>query len=98
VAHLWYAINLGRWAQAKGFFRAAMALSTVKEEVEVVLRLDPGSVEGHTLAGSLAAELPGLLGGNPARAEEQFRRALELDPRRAGVRVQLARLYVANKR
>ena len=97
-AHLWYAINLGRWAEAKGFFRAAMALSTVKEEVELVLRLDPRSVEGHALAGSLAAELPGLLGGSPVRAEEQFRRALELDPRRAGVRVELARFYIATKR
>ena len=97
-AHLWYAINLGRWAQTKGFFRAAMALSTVKEEVDLVLRLDPRSVEGHTLAGSLAAELPGLLGGSPTRAEEEFRRALEIDPHRAGVRLQLARLYIATKR
>ena len=97
-AHLWYAINLGRWAQAKGVFRAALDLSTVKEEVDLVLRLDPRSVEGHTLAGSLAAELPGLLGGSPVRAEQQFRRALEIDPHRAGVRVELARLYIATKR
>lgn len=97
-AHLWYAINLARWAEAKGVLRAAVALSTVKEEVDLVLRLDPRSVEGHTLAGSLARELPGFLGGSAARAEEQFRRALDLDPRRAGVRVELARLYIRAKR
>jgi len=97
-AHLWYAINLGRWAEAKGFLRAAMALSTVKEEVETILRLDPRSVEGHALAGSLARDLPGFLGGSPARAEEEFRRALDLDSHRAGVRVELARLYIKVKR
>lgn len=97
-AHLWYAINLGRWAEAKGVLRAAVAVSTVKEEVDLVLRLDPSSIEGHMLAGSLARELPGFLGGSAARAEEQFRRALDLDPRRAGVRVELARLYVRAKR
>jgi Tfp pilus assembly protein PilF len=97
-ARLWHAINLGRWAEGKGFVRAALTLSAVKEEVETVLRLDPHSVEGHALAGSLAAELPPLLGGSAARAEEQFRRALELDPHRAGVRVELARLYIANHR
>jgi tetratricopeptide (TPR) repeat protein len=97
-AHLWYAINLGRWAEARGVLRAAMALSAVKEEVDLVLRLDPRSVEGHALAGSLAAELPGFLGGSLRRAEEEFRRALELDPRRASVRVELAGLYVETKR
>jgi tetratricopeptide (TPR) repeat protein len=97
-AHLWYAINLGRWAEARGVLRAAMALSAVKEEVDLVLRLDPRSVEDHALAGSLAAELPGFLGGSLRRAEEEFRRALELDPRRASVRVELAGLYVETKR
>ena len=97
-AHLWYAINLGRWAETKGVLRSAMALSTVREEVELVLRLDPRSVEGETLAGSLAAALPGFLGGSARRAEEHFRRALAIDPHRAGVRVELAQLYIGAKR
>lgn len=94
-AHLWYAINTGRWAQTKGLLRAALLVSKVREEAELVLRLDPDSVEGHALAGSLAAELPRALGGDTRRAEEHFRRALSIDPHRAGVRVELARFYAA---
>jgi len=97
-AHVWYAINLGRWAETRGFLRALFTLSTVQEEAETVLRLNPDSIEGLTLAGSLAFEVPGLLGGDRAKAEEYFRKALRLDPRRTGVRLQVARLYVATRR
>ena len=71
-AHLWYAINLGRWAQTKGFFRAAMALSTVKEEVEVVLRLDPRLGRGPHPGGQ-----PRCGASRPARWQSR--------PRRGGV-------------
>src|SRR5262249_446860 len=97
-AHLWYAISLGRWAQTKGLMRASMELSKVKEEAETVLRLDPSSVEGLALAGNLARELPGILGGSNERAEQQLTRALALDPHRPGLHVSLARLYVKTKR
>jgi tetratricopeptide (TPR) repeat protein len=97
-AHLWYAINTGRWAQTKGLFRAALLVSKVREEAELVLRLDSDSVEGHALVGSLAAEMPRALGGDARRAEEHFWRALAIDPHRAGVRVELARLYAATGR
>ena len=97
-AHLWYAINTGCWSQEKGALRAALALSKVREEADLVLRLDPDSVAGHALAGSLAAQLPRALGGDAPRAEKHFRRALEIDPRRSAIRVELARLYMALKR
>jgi predicted Zn-dependent protease len=38
------------------------------------------------------------MGGDVHRAEEHFRRALEIDPHNAGIGVELARLYVALKR
>jgi tetratricopeptide (TPR) repeat protein len=97
-AHLWYAINTGRWAYTKGMLRSALELSTVRKEAELVLRLDPSSIAGHALVASLAAELPRALGGDPRAAEEHFRRALELDPRRAAVRVELGRFYIGRRR
>lgn len=97
-AHVWYALNSARWAGTRGIMRAVSTLPTLREEAATILRLNPASVEGHTLAGGLAAELPGLLGGDRLAAEAHFRAALEADPRRTGTRVELARLYIATRR
>jgi tetratricopeptide (TPR) repeat protein len=92
-AHLWYAINLGSWAQAKGLLRSLITLKTIRQEVDTVLRLDPDSIEGHVMAGSLFRDLPALMGGDPAQAEQHFKRARALDPHLTGVRIELALLY-----
>ena len=97
-AHVWYALNSARWAGTRGVMRAAAVLPTLREEANTIIALNPASVEGHTLAGGLAAELPGMLGGDRGRAEEHFRKALDADPRRTGTRVELARLYIAQRR
>ena len=97
-AHVWYALNSARLAGTRGIMRAASMLPTLREEAATILSLNPASVEGHTLAGGLAAELPGMLGGDRMRAEEHFRKALEADPRRTGTRLELARLYIATRR
>jgi predicted Zn-dependent protease len=55
-------------------------------------------VDGLILAASLAAEMPGFLGGDRAKAERLFKRALELDPHQSGGRLELARLYLAMRR
>jgi Tfp pilus assembly protein PilF len=39
-----------------------------------------------------------MLGGDRARAEAHFRRALEADPHRTGARIELARLLIAMRR
>jgi tetratricopeptide (TPR) repeat protein len=97
-AHVWFALNSARWAGTRGIMRAAAVLPTLREEAATILSLNPASVEGHTLAGGLAAELPAMLGGDRTRAEEHFRKALETDPQRTGTRVELARLYMAMRR
>lgn len=97
-AHVWYAINSGRWAETRGLMRALSVVPVLRQEAQTILSLNPASVEGHTLAGGLDAELPAMLGGDRARAEEHFLRALEADPRRTGTRIELARLYLATRR
>ena len=86
-AHLWYAITLGSWSQAKGLLHSAIALRNLRKEVEVVLQLDPDNIEAHVMAGSIDRELPVLLGGDRRGAEEHFKTAQRLDPRLTGVRV-----------
>ncbi len=97
-AHFWYAANTGRLAEQRGVLRAAALLSTIREESATVLRLNPSNVDGLTLAASLDAALPTVMGGDRARAEARFLRALELDPHRTGTRLELARFYMASKR
>jgi tetratricopeptide (TPR) repeat protein len=93
-AHLWYAITLGTWSREKGLLRSALALRNLRKEVDTVLQLDPRNIEAHIMAGSIARELPVLLGGDRKDAEEHFKTAQQLDPRLTGVRIELARLYI----
>jgi len=93
-AHLWYAITLGSWSQAKGLLGEALALRNLRREVDAVLALDPRNIEAHIMAGSIARELPVLLGGDRKESEEHFKIAQRLDPRLTGVRIELAQLYI----
>jgi len=97
-AYLWYAINTGRVAELTGVMRAVRLVGSVRESSQVVLRINPSSVDGLVLAGGLAAELPGFMGGDREKAESYFARALELDPHKTGGRLELARLYMATRR
>ncbi len=97
-AHLWYAINTGRGGQARGVVRSLFLLPTVREELDIILGLNPKSARGHALAGNVMFEAPGLLGGDRRKAEEHYRKALQIDPRLTVVRVDLARLLIATGR
>jgi tetratricopeptide (TPR) repeat protein len=74
-AHLWYAINTGRWGQTRGVVRSLFLLPTVREELAAIFALNPKSVRGHALAGNVMFEVPGLLGGDHKKAEEHYRKA-----------------------
>jgi tetratricopeptide (TPR) repeat protein len=97
-AHLWYAINTGRWAQTKGVLRSLFLLPTVREEIETILELNPRSARGRALAGNVLMEVPAFVGGDRAKAEDQFRRGIEHDPHFTAIRVDLARLLIAGGR
>ena len=97
-AHLWYAINTGRWGQTKGVLRSLFLLPTVREEIQILLQLNPRSVRAHSLAGNVAMEVPGLFGGDKEKAEEHFKKGLAIDPKFTVLRTDLARLYIATGR
>jgi tetratricopeptide (TPR) repeat protein len=97
-AHLWYAINTGRWGQVKGVMRSLFLLPTIRSEIETILELNPRSVRGRALAGNVLMEVPGFVGGDRVQAEKQFRRGLEVDPHFTTLRIDLARLLITAKR
>ena len=97
-AHLWYAINTGRWGQTKGVLRSLFLLPTLREEIEILLQLEPRSVRAHSLAGNVYTEVPGLFGGDKEKAEEHFKKGLAIDPKFTVLRIDLARLYITTDR
>jgi len=97
-AHLWFAINTARWGETKGVLRSLFLLPTIREELTILLELDPRSVRAHILAGNVLLEVPGFAGGDRLKAEEHFKKALEIDPRFTNARVDLARVYIADAR
>jgi Tfp pilus assembly protein PilF len=97
-AHVWYAINTGRWGQTRGVVRSLSLLPTVRQELDIIFALNPRSVRGHALAANVYFEVPGLLGGDRKKAEEHYRKGLAIDPRFTGLRVDLARLLIATGR
>src|SRR2546425_921996 len=72
--------------------------ATVREEIQILLQLNPRSVRAHSLAGNVAMEVPGLFGGDKEKAEEHFKKGLAIDPKFTVLRIDLARLYLATGR
>jgi tetratricopeptide (TPR) repeat protein len=97
-AHVWYGINTGRWGLTKGVMRSLFLLPTVRQEVDTTLELDPRNLRALALSGNVFLEVPSLFGGDRAKAEQQFRRALEIDPHFTVARVDLARTLIAGSR
>jgi tetratricopeptide (TPR) repeat protein len=94
-AHVWYGINTGRWGQTKGIMRSLFLLPTVRESVDTTLALDPGNLRALALSGNVFLEVPRIAGGDRAKAEAQFRKALEIEPHFTNARVDLARALIA---
>jgi tetratricopeptide (TPR) repeat protein len=97
-AHLWYAVNTGRWGQTKGIMRSLFLLPTLQREIETIFALDPRSVRAYSLAGNVAMEVPRVAGGDRAKAETHFKKGLEIDARFTVLRIDLARLYIGEGR
>jgi tetratricopeptide (TPR) repeat protein len=98
MAHLWLALNTGRYAEMRGFSTGLKMLPSIREASDTALRLNPKNVDAIVLAGGILANVPRLMGGDRAKAEAHFKRALELDPHKTSARIELADLYMDTKR
>lgn len=96
--HFWYAANTARWGQIKGVVRSLFLLPTVQEEIRIVLRLDPQFTPIYALAGNVYYEVPAWLGGDLKKAEEMFRKGLELDPHFTHLRLGLGKTLLKQGR
>lgn len=83
----------GRIAQNGGLASAAMALSSLNDELDQVLRLDPDHTDALAARGGMLMKLPRLLGGDTTEGLHYLERATELNPDGAGTRLELAEAY-----
>ena len=98
LAHLWYAVNTARWGQTRGVLNSLSLVPAVKEEIRIVLELDPRLPGAYALAGNVFYEVPRLLGGDLKKAEEMFRKGLEYDSHFTALRVGLGKTLIRQGR
>jgi tetratricopeptide (TPR) repeat protein len=80
-AHFWLAANLGALAESFGLAQGLKYRGRIRSELESVIRIDPRWQGGSADAalGQWYFEVPWILGGSRAKAEEHLRRALAID-------------------
>jgi tetratricopeptide (TPR) repeat protein len=94
--HFWLAANMGTLAESFGVRAGLKYRKPIKEELETVLRMDPGFMKGSAdrALGRWYDKVPRLFGGNAAKAEEHLRASLKYDPQSTITHYFLAELYV----
>lgn len=97
-AHFWYTANMGRWGQTRGVLRSLFLVPQVKEQLDLILAINPNYVPALDVYGMLYYELPGFLGGNLELSERYIRQAIGLDPHLTVSRVDLARVLIKRKK
>jgi predicted Zn-dependent protease len=74
--------------------RSLFLLPTMREEIDTLLTLNPRSARAHGAAAHVLFELPRFAGGDRTKAEEHWKKALELEPRYTAPRVEYARFLI----
>ena len=79
--HFWAAANMGALAESYGLRQGVKYRKPIKEELEIVLELDPAFLQGSAdrAIGRWYLKVPGLLGGSKTESERHLRRALAYD-------------------
>jgi len=94
--HFWLAANMGTLAESFGLRAGLKYRKPIKEELETVLRIDPGFMQGSAdrALGRWYDKVPRLFGGSAEKAEEHLRTSLKFDPQSTITHYFLAELYV----
>lgn len=94
--HFWLAANMGTLAESFGLRIGLKYRKPIKQELETVLRIDPGFMQGSAdrALGRWYDKVPRLLGGSAAKAEEHLRASLKYDPSSTITHYFLAELYL----
>ena len=98
TAHLWYAIDTGRWGQTKGMMRSLSLLPIVKRRSTRCWRSTPSSRRPIPSPATSTSRCPACWAAIVDRAEKLFRTGLGLDPTFTSMRVGLAKTLLKKGR
>jgi tetratricopeptide (TPR) repeat protein len=96
-AHFALFANWGRQLQTDGWFKNAYQLPALRRALDRALELDPNHPDALAAMGGLYLQLPRFLGGDVTKAEPFLLRAIELDPKGVGARLELADCYSSER-
>lgn len=90
--HFWIAANMGALAESFGLRQGLKYRGDIRDELQTVLRLDPGFQQGSAdrALGRWYLKVPGLAGGSKKKSEEHLRRSLAYNPKSISSRFFLA--------
>jgi tetratricopeptide (TPR) repeat protein len=76
--HFWIAANMGALAESFGLRQGLKYRGDIRDELMIVLKLDPGFQQGSAdrALGRWYLKVPGLFGGSKKKSEEHLRRSL----------------------
>ena len=96
----WYASNLGKWAKAKGLPAQLGNKDKIKAAMDHVMKLDDTFFHAapHRYFGAFYAVAPGFAGGDMAKSEKEFEKAIEMAPNYVGTKVLYAETWAKKKK
>jgi tetratricopeptide (TPR) repeat protein len=96
--HCWWGVAQGRIGQTRGVLNSLFMVSDLKKAFGRAIELNPKHPTALDAFGVLYYELPGFAGGDLDKSEQYFKRSIESDPNYTLPRLDLAKVYIRQKR
>jgi tetratricopeptide (TPR) repeat protein len=98
LGHTWWGVAHGRIGQTQGVLNSLFMVPDFKRAFGRALELDPDQTTAHDALGVLYYELPSVAGGDLRKAEAHFQAGIKIDPDYALLYLDLAKVYIRQKR
>jgi tetratricopeptide (TPR) repeat protein len=96
--HCWWGVAQGRIGQTRGVLNSLFMVSGLKKAFGRALEINPNHPTALDAMGVLYYELPGFVGGNLGKSEQYFKQSIASAPDYTLPRLDLAKVYVKQKR
>ena len=96
--HCWWGVAQGRIGQARGVLNSLFMVPGLKKAFGRTLELNPSQPTALDALGVLYYELPGFAGGDLDKSESYLKRGIESAPNYVLLRLDLAKVYIKEKR